>query len=239
MVTLDLENNRLEGALPDLRNVEALKNIDLSRNAFSSYISGSFANLSGALIEINLSNNRLTGQDGVALFNDLYQVYVNTGETLTGVTLNLTSQDTNEDVYRGTGSIENAGATGGNPLIINGSNTQFTTEISAGQYIRIEYRVSHWLSSFYYNDFSDGAITAWLKVASVQSDTQLTLAEVPPGVQIDDTRKFDIQTKNERLSEKALEDNDAALGSPDDSAFEKFKTLNTRWSILIDYDSIV
>jgi len=239
LISIDLQNNRLHGSLPDFRNVEDLKTINLSRNQFDSYISGAFSQLTGALITINLSNNRLTGQNGVDLFNDLYDVYLSTGETLTGVTLNLTGQDTNEDLYRGTGSVENAGATGGNSLIINGTNTQFTTEISAGQYIRIEYRVSHWLSSFYYNDFSDGAITAWLKVASVQSDTQLTLAEVPPGVQIDDTRNFDIQTKNERLSEKALEDNDAALGSPDDSAFEKFKTLNTRWSILIDYDSIV
>ena len=239
LVTLDLQNNRLEGALPDLRNVESLKDINLSRNAFSSYISGRFANLTGALVEINLSNNRLTGQDGVDLFNDLYQVYVNTGETLTGVTLNLTSQDTNDDVYRGSGRIENAGATGGNPLIINGTSTQFTTEISAGQYIRIDYTVAHPLASTYFNDFSDGAISAWLKVASIQSDTQLTIAEVPSGVQIDDLRYFDIQTKNERLSEKALEDNDAALGSPDDSAFEKFKTLNTKWSILLDYESIL
>lgn len=238
--SIDLQNNRLHGSLPDFRNVEALKTINLSRNQFDSYISGAFSQLTGALITINLSNNRLTGQNGVDLFNDLYDVYTSTGETLTGVTLNLTGQETNGPVVSGRGSIKNAGATGGSPLTINGNNsTRFTTEISPGQYIRIIYRVSHWRSTNYFNDFSDGAISAWLKVASIQSDSQLTLAEVPPGVQIDANRSFEIQTKNERLSEKALEDNDAALGSPDDSAFEKFKTLNTRWSILIDYDSIV
>lgn len=97
--TLTLAQNRLTGALPDLRNVNGLQNVYLDNNDFTSYTPGSFSPLNSLLI-LDLRNNSLTGQNGVDIINDLYIMHEATGSVRQGLDIKLTGQSTPSGVDR-------------------------------------------------------------------------------------------------------------------------------------------
>lgn len=97
--TLNLAQNRITGALPDLRNVNGLQNVYLNDNDFTSYTPGSFSPLN-SLINLDLRNNSLTGQNGVDIINDLYIMYEATGSVRQGLDIKLVGQSTPPGVDR-------------------------------------------------------------------------------------------------------------------------------------------